>query len=188
MPDWNMDNWHTGRKMTLLQAFGVSSEKFKFPQLMPVLPQQSAQNQQPIQVSSGGTQPVTDPGKIPPPKGPVRQYARKLLRDYGWAGQWDSFNKLVMHESGYDPRIANPNSGAFGIAQADGHGKGSATQGTLSNMYGGFGLTDKQAKEANSGVPYWQLVWMMNYIRDTYGSPNAAWAQYFNHPGGQGSY
>ena len=33
-----------------------------------------------------------------------------------------------------------------------------------------------------------QSLWMCNYIKDTYGTPSAAWAQYFNHPGGVGSY
>lgn len=186
MPDWSMEKWHKGRKMTLLEAFGISNEKFHFPQLVPVLPQKSAQNQQPIQVSSGGTQPVND-RKPPPPKGPIQQYARKLLRQNGWSNQWDSFNSIVVHESGWNPKIANPSSGAYGIAQAYRHGT-PATQGTFSDMYGGFGLTDKQAKAANSGDPYWQLVWMMNYIKATYGSPDAAWAQYYQHPGGQGSY
>lgn len=187
MPDWSMKQWHTGKPMTLLEAFGVSNQSFKFPQLMPVLPQKSAQNQQPIQVS-GPTTGAAHPQGGPKQQGPVRQYARKLLRDNGWGGQWAAFNNIVMAESGWNPNIkesqsigGQPPTYAFGIAQAYNHGQGSATQGTESNMYGGYGLTDKQAKAANSGDPYWQLVWMMNYIKQTYGSPDKAWAYHQAH-------
>lgn len=183
MPDWTLHNWHTGRKMTLLQAFGISDEKFHYPRLFPVLTTQASHHQRPLNISgptTGAAHPQGGPGKQ---QGPVRQYARKLLRDNKWGGQWVSFNSLVLAESGWNPNIkestwinGNPPTYAFGIAQALNHGNGSATQGTESNMYGGFGLTDKQAKAANSGDPYWQLVWMMNYIKQTYGSPDKAWA------------
>lgn len=189
MPDWSMKGWKRGQKMTLLESFGVSSVKFRTPKLQPGLAQQAEQVQHPIAVSSGGTQPVIDqpPGSKVPATGPIKQYARKLLRDYGWGDQWDSFNNLVMHESEWNPKVANPGSGAYGIAQAYKHGT-PQTQGTFSDMYGGFGLTTKQAKAANSGDPYPQLLWMMNYIKQVYGSPNAAWGQYFDHPNGVGSY
>lgn len=173
--DWSLKGWHTGKQMTLLQAFGFRKSEFHFPQLTPVLTTRAAEFQRPIEVSSGGTQPVTETGNTPKPKGPVQQYARKLLRENGWGGQWDSFNNIVMAESGWNPKVANPFSGAYGIAQANGHGN-LDTQGTYSNMYGGYGLTDRQAKAANSGDPYWQLVWMMNYIKLGYGDPNSAWA------------
>lgn len=181
MPNWDMKDWHTGKKMTLLQAFGVSNEKFHLPQLMPVLTSHAAGVQRPLEVSSGGKQPVRFPPPNVPRKGPLQQYARQLLRQHGWANQFDSFNSLEMSEAGWNPLIANPTSGAYGMAQALNHGNGSVTQGSHSNMYGGFGLTDKQAKAANSGDGYWQLVWMMNYIQSTYGSPQNAWAFHQSH-------
>jgi hypothetical protein len=100
-----------------------------------------------------------------------------LLALNGWAGQWSAFNSLEMREAGWNPTAKNPSSGAFGIAQAYNHGKGAATQGTMSNMYGGW-TSDAVAKAANSGNGYAQLQWMMAYIKQRYGSPNAAWAQY----------
>ena len=33
-----------------------------------------------------------------------------------------------------------------------------------------------------------QLSWMFNYIRQRYGTPANAWAQYYAHPGGVGWY
>lgn len=194
MPNWQK-GWQTGKPMTLLEAFGISKEKFTFPQLNPSLPgAAAAAGQTPMNVnvqggggSSGnakgsgkGGGGVTGGGPStggPPASGPVKLYAKKLLTQHGWtnASEWISFNSIVMHESGWNPKIPNgQGSGAFGIAQALGHG-GPADRGTLSDAYGGFGLTHTQARAANSGNPYWQLVWMCNYIASVYGDPNKAW-------------
>lgn len=96
----------------------------------------------------------------------------------GWntGSNWTSLVHLWTRESSWDNTIANTQSGALGIAQALGHGNGSNTQGTLGNEYGGFGLTDAQAKQANSGNAAAQILWGLNYIKATYGSPAAAWA------------
>lgn len=164
--------------MTLLESFGISSVTLRMPDLRPGLPQKSEAVQHPIAVSSGGTQPVIDqpPGSKVPQTGPIKQYARKLLRQYGWASQWDSFNKLELSEAGWNPKIANPNSGAYGLAQALSQNPDPSVQGQFSDNYQGQGLTNKQLKMANSGDPYWQLVWMMAYIKARYGSPDKAWA------------
>ena len=50
----------------------------------------------------------------------------------------------------------------------------SDTAGTLGNQYGGYGLTDAQARAANSGDASMQALWMCNYIKSTYGTPEAA--------------
>lgn len=167
-PNFSMKDWKTGQPVSFMQALGFSGTTLKFPTLTAQLPQQSEDQSHKGQ---GGKSP-----KPPATGGPVRQYARKLLTSYGWANQFTSLNDIIMAESGWNPHIKNPSSGAYGIAQAYGHGQGAATQGTESNMYGGYGLTDKQAKAANSGNAYWQLVWMMNYIKATYGTPNGAWS------------
>lgn len=113
---------------------------------------------------------------IPSGGGSLQSYAKKLLTLYGWGDQWAEFNKLELSEAGWNPLAKNRSSGAFGLAQALGHGNGSATQGTKSNMYGGYGLSDADAKKANSGDGKAQLVWMMNYIKSRYNNPRAAWA------------
>jgi hypothetical protein len=110
-----------------------------------------------------------------PASGGLQTYARNLLAKYGWSGQWTSFNNVVNRESGWNPLSKNGTSGAYGIAQALGHGDQS-TQGTNSDEYGGYGLTAAQNRAANSGDGYAQLLWMMNYIQSRYGSPDNAWA------------
>lgn len=108
-------------------------------------------------------------------KGTYQAFAQTLLVKYGWAGQMSSFNSIVMGESSWNARATNPTSGAFGIAQALGHGT-AATRGSITNMYGNYGTSDATCRAANSGNGYAQITWMMSYIREAYGSPNAAWA------------
>lgn len=100
---------------------------------------------------------------------------------YGWAptqsaSNWSSLVSLWNQESGWDNNAANPGSGAYGIAQALGHGQGSATQGSVTNQYGGYGISDSMAAAANSGDATAQITWGLQYIKETYGSPDAAWA------------
>jgi resuscitation-promoting factor RpfB len=100
---------------------------------------------------------------------------KQAANPYGWdtGAQWTKLVYVEMREAGFNPHARNPTSGALGLAQALGHGNAN-TAGTLGNEYGGYGLTDAQAKLANSGNAYWQAVWMVNYIKATYGTPEAA--------------
>lgn len=101
--------------------------------------------------------------------------AKMLAASYGWtANEWSALTGVINDESGGRATAQNA-SGALGIAQALGHGNAN-TGGTLGNEYGGYGLTDAQAKAANSGNAYYQLVWMLNYIKQTYGTPSNALA------------
>jgi hypothetical protein len=109
------------------------------------------------------------PGNLPAAAGPIVAYAKKLLAAYGWSNQWPAYNNLEMHEAGYDPHAQNPHSTAYGIGQF------------LDSTWATVGGT-------KTSDPYLQLQYMMKYIKQRYGDPNAAWAQYFQHPGGQGSY
>ena len=90
--------------------------------------------------------------------GSIQQMAKDLLIGYGWANQWNAFNSLEMREAGWRVNATNPSSGAYGLPQAL-----------------------PPSKMATAGLdwrtnPETQLRWMMGYIRDRYGSPNAAWA------------
>lgn len=100
---------------------------------------------------------------------------QQAAKPYGWntGAQWTKLVYVEMREAGFNSHARNASSGALGLAQALGHGNGN-TAGTLGNEYGGYGLTDAQAKLANSGNAYWQAVWMVNYISATYGTPAAA--------------
>jgi hypothetical protein len=111
--------------------------------------------------------------------GPAKQVLQKTASQFGWGSgaQWQALDALEMGEAGYDPDNKNPGSGAYGLAQALNHGT-SRTQGTRSNMYGNFGLSDEQNRKANSGDASAQSLWMCHYIKATYGDPikaKAAW-------------
>lgn len=101
-----------------------------------------------------------------------------VAASFGWTssnGEWQALQQLEgMEDAGYSTTIANPSSGALGLAQALGHATpGSA--GTLGDEYGAnYGLTTAQAVGANSGNAYDQALWECTYIQQTYGTPSAA--------------
>lgn len=96
---------------------------------------------------------------------------------YGWVGsQWTALNNVEMAEAGWNNLAQNPASGAFGIAQALGHGT-AGTAGKYGNNYGAnYGLSVSQAIAANNGSAGPQITWMLGYIKATYETPEAAWA------------
>jgi hypothetical protein len=91
--------------------------------------------------------------------GSPQQVAEAILGSFGWSsGQFSCLNPLWEHESGWSVTAANPGSGAYGIPQAL-PGSRMASAGP-----------DWQANAAT------QIKWGLSYIKDTYGSPCAAWA------------
>jgi len=96
---------------------------------------------------------------------------------YGWTGsQWTALDNVEMAEAGWNNLAQNPSSGAFGIAQALGHGT-SGTAGKYGNNYGAnYGLSTAQAKAANDGSAGPQIQWFLGYIKAVYGTPEKAWA------------
>lgn len=114
--------------------------------------------------------------------GSAQSILQQTAAQFGWGSgaEWQALQNIEMKEAGFNPKATNPSSRAFGLAQALGHGN-SNTQGTLSNNYGGFGLTDAQAKLANSGDAAMQALWMMNYIKSRYGDPVKAWSYWQAH-------
>jgi hypothetical protein len=114
-------------------------------------------------------------GGIPVSGGSGKSILQKTAAQYGWTGsEWSALQSIESQEdASYSPTIKNPSSGALGMAQALGHGNAN-TAGSLGNEYGGFGLTDAQAKQANSGDASMQALWMCNYIKQTYGNPSNA--------------
>jgi hypothetical protein len=107
--------------------------------------------------------------------GNVKLILQETAAAYGWTGaQWTALDNLEMQEAGYNPEATNSGTKAYGIGQALGHGT-AGTQGTKSNMYGGFGVSDAVAQAANSGDAAAQAAWMCAYIKITYGDPVNAW-------------
>jgi len=108
--------------------------------------------------------------------GSNKEILQKTAAEFGWTGdQWTCLDNVEVREAGYNAQARNPSSGAFGMAQALGHGVpgGAGADGT--NEYGGYGLTVAQARLANNGDPGTQALWMCNYIRSAYGNPCNAW-------------
>ena len=82
-----------------------------------------------------------------------------MLGSFGWStGQFSCLDPLWEHESGWSVTAANPGSGAYGIPQAL-PGSRMASAGP-----------DWQTSAAT------QIRWGLRYIKDTYGSPCAAWS------------
>ena len=95
--------------------------------------------------------------------GSAQHFAQSLLGRFGWGGQWGALNSVAMRESGWSMTARNPSSGAYGIAQFI-NGPGEYYQ------YGG-----------NPGTMSGQVIAFMNYIKQRYGDPNAAWAHELNY-------
>ncbi len=91
--------------------------------------------------------------------------------------EWADWVSLWNRESGWSQTARNPQSGAYGIAQALGHGGAGTAASNGTNEYGAqYGLSAADAKSANGGNAYYQILWGIGYIDTTYGSPSAAWA------------
>lgn len=112
---------------------------------------------------------------------------RSLASAYGWGsgGQWGCLYALWERESGWQSGIANPSSGAFGIAQALNHGtSGSAAYGVTvrypdGSSAAGVTVNEYPSQAANSGSARAQIKWGLFYIADTpYGTrtPCGAWS------------
>lgn len=104
--------------------------------------------------------------------------ASALLGGYGWSpAEMLPLIALWTRESGWNPAARNSTSGAYGIAQALGHGTPGSAAPNGTNEYGAeYGLTTAQAVRANEGDPEQQIRWGLGYIKSRYGSPSAAWA------------
>jgi hypothetical protein len=89
---------------------------------------------------------------------------RLLAAPYGWSAgqQWADLVSLWNQESGWSNTARNAQSGAYGIAQALGHGP--------TNQYPA-GPANPPTSSASA-----QIAWGLSYIRQRYGSPSAAWA------------
>lgn len=85
---------------------------------------------------------------------------RMLATPYGWSTgqQWADLVSLWNQESGWNNTAQNPSSGAYGIPQSLPASKmGAAANPPMSSATA-------------------QIAWGLQYIRDRYGSPSAAWA------------
>jgi hypothetical protein len=97
-------------------------------------------------------------GYEPGTKSP-KSIAKQILRNkYGYgAAEFSCFNNIIMRESMWKVRATNPSSGAYGIPQA---------------LPGSKMATVASDWRTN---PATQIIWGVEYMKDRYGSPCAAW-------------
>jgi hypothetical protein len=89
----------------------------------------------------------------------VQALMQSMAASVGWTGaEWTALNNVEMREAGYNLTATNPSSGAYGLAQFI-NGPSEYAQ------YGG-----------NSTTAQGQITAMLNYIKQRYGDPEAAWA------------
>jgi hypothetical protein len=109
--------------------------------------------------ASTAAAPAASTAAAPAASGSPRQIAQAMLGSFGWSSsQFSCLDPLWEHESRWSVTAANPGSGAFGIPQAL-PGSRMASAGP-----------DWQTSAAT------QIKWGLRYVRDTYGSPCAAWS------------
>ncbi|MCX8559769.1 hypothetical protein OS122_02500 [Mycolicibacterium mucogenicum] len=94
--------------------------------------------------------------------------AQQIFGQYFPVSEWGAFDTLEMHEAGYNNTAKNPSSTAYGMGQF------------LDSTWAAYG--------PRTSDPATQIRYMLQYIKNRYGTPSAAWAQYYNHPGGVGWY
>jgi hypothetical protein len=91
-------------------------------------------------------------------KDEIRVVAYRAMISAGWGPeQWDSLDRLVNSESGWNPNAQNPHSTAYGLFQF------------LNATWAGTGYM-------KSSNPATQIAAGLKYIRNRYGSPVEAWA------------
>ncbi|MEV6310039.1 transglycosylase SLT domain-containing protein [Streptomyces sp. NPDC051840] len=106
---------------------------------------QRAQHQRAARVATRTVQAPTVTG--------ARSYARSRLS----AAQYSCLDSVIRRESGWNPRAANPSSGAYGLMQA---------------------LPGSKMASAGSDWrtnPVTQIKWGLSYISSRYGTPCGAW-------------
>lgn len=121
--------------------------------------------------AAGGTAPPGDTGAHSQAAAQNQAIARLSVAtshpDWATGQQWADWVSLWNKESGWNNLALNSGSGAFGIAQALGHG--------LPNTAGKYG-NQYPSVAANDGNALAQIQWGIAYISQRYGSPSAAWA------------
>jgi len=86
----------------------------------------------------------------------IQQIARGLCDKEFGDGQFEALNRIVIKESGWNPRAKEPRTGAYGLGQA--------LPASKMAPFGADYLTN----------PETQLKWLMAYIKGRYGTPNGA--------------
>lgn len=81
----------------------------------------------------------------------LQELAKQMVESEFGKGQFASFDKIITRESRWNPNAVNRSSGACGLPQA---------------------LPCSKIKDKS---PVGQLQWAIAYMKNRYGTPNAAW-------------
>jgi hypothetical protein len=101
----------------------------------------------------------TVPQTVQVTSGDPKAIAQAMLPQFGFSSsEFTCLDSLWTKESGWDPHAANPSSGAYGIPQS--------LPGSKMATAGSDWATN----------PATQIRWGLGYIRDSYGTPCAAWS------------
>uniref|UniRef100_UPI002F90BACE aggregation-promoting factor C-terminal-like domain-containing protein n=1 Tax=Streptomyces melanogenes TaxID=67326 RepID=UPI002F90BACE len=105
-----------------------------------------------VALGAAGSMLATVPAQAAPVS--AKAIAQQMIKD---PAQFQAFNNIVSHESGWDHTATNSSSGAYGLVQAL-----------------------PASKMASAGAdwktnPATQIKWGLDYMNDRYGSPVGAW-------------
>ena len=117
-------------------------------------PQTTAIAQVTLTSPAGGT--ITSTGGKPSgTDAQNRVLGQKMAAAYGWStgDEWTALDNIAMAESGWSDTVANPTSNARGIAQK---------------------ISGWSSDYQYGNAPQ-QIRWFLNYIKQRYGDPIAAW-------------
>lgn len=106
----------------------------------------------------------SDSGNATAPQGEIQEYAHSKMAEYGWSeADFTALVEIWTKESGWSPTADNPTSDAYGIPQA---------------MYDPNVHPELFSGQYASYKTNWktQVDWGLNYIKNRYGSPSAAWS------------
>ncbi|GAA2311910.1 lytic transglycosylase domain-containing protein [Streptomyces kunmingensis] len=87
----------------------------------------------------------------------AKAIAHEQIRD---SAQFNCFDKIVSHESGWNPKATNASTGAYGLVQA-----------LPANKMASAGSDWKTNPET-------QIKWGVDYMNDRYGSACGAWSHW----------
>jgi hypothetical protein len=157
-------NWTNGQPVNLFTALGFSVPAgFKYPALTATLAAQSeaaqtsATGNTSLQTSASSSNQSTS--TLAKTEAANQTLGQQLAAVYGWSTgpEWTALNAVVMAESGWNNTAQNPHSTAYGIGQF------------LNTTWATVGGT----KTSNATT---QIKLMLQYIKQRYGTPQAAWA------------
>lgn len=168
---WRGDlKWPSDPIKSVLQGKGLPAASAAAPESALLTAYESQENSAAPSAGGGTEAPVAS--------GAAQNTAKLLLSKFGWAAsELAPLISLWNRESGWSSSAKNPSSGAYGIAQALGHGQAGTAAPDGTNEYGAeYGLTAAEAQQANAGSTTFQIMWGLGYIQAVYGTPAAAWA------------